>query len=447
MLRCSAFTLYGTLASSASGRRSFFSREVEAAFPSLVLHLGDPAPAVCSVRALKPLLSTRAANVSTGPGWCCCGGEVPRSAPGLARSIPVTRPGALFQACKVSLHLCAPFLGSKRVRQRIAASIGLSAAELQDEICRHLVSERCAGAVSLCRPPALWLSRRGATWAWAVGGGRMEGGRRGAWSQRRAPAPLCCPRPKTAPRCWRGSGAQPGAAAWGAAWRRRRQPSTSWVRGSAGFWHCSRPHWVGSGSGVEVEVEVGLGPWRWPWPCPDSGILMPGLLLDTVPTAWLQQQDLAFLSGGRCWWLHCCPTGQGGVRRPRGCQQLGVRGTRTAPGCCRGSRPGREPRGAGGIAARRPRCLSAVSVSLQLGGGGGPSRPPARGRQQPQCPTPGAPSCSGQEINKAASSQGKCQPCGALWGVLRRPRPCHPPDVALVQCGAAWGHRGVERAG
>ncbi|XP_064366666.1 maestro heat-like repeat-containing protein family member 2B, partial [Dromaius novaehollandiae] len=196
VLRCSAFVLYGTLASSASGRRSFFSREVEAAFPSLVLHLGDPAPAVCS-------------------------------------------------ACKVSLHLCAPFLGSKRVRQRIAAGIGLSAAELQDEICRHLAQD--------C--PTL-LER--------------------LWS--------------TARSCCMGSCVAPQAAA----------------------------------------------------------VHVLGLLLDTVPTAWLQQQDLAFLSGGRCWWLHCCPAGQGGVWRPRGRQQLG---------------------------------------------------------------------------------------------------PCHPPDVALVQCGAAWGHRGVERAG
>ncbi|XP_064367132.1 protein maestro-like [Dromaius novaehollandiae] len=145
VLRRSAFVLYGALASSASRRRSFFSREVEAAFPSLVLHLGDPAPAVCN-------------------------------------------------ACKVSLHLCAPFLGSKRVRQRIAASIGLSAAELQDEICRHLAQD--------C--PVL-LER--------------------LWS--------------TARSCCMGSCVAPQAAA----------------------------------------------------------VHVLGLLLDTVPTAWLQQQDLAFLSG------------------------------------------------------------------------------------------------------------------------------------------------------
>ncbi|XP_067153084.1 maestro heat-like repeat-containing protein family member 2B [Apteryx mantelli] len=90
VLRCLAFALYSTLASSALGRRSFFSREVEVAFPSLVLRLRDPAPAVCD-------------------------------------------------ACKVALHLCAPFLRSKRVRRRIAASMGLSAAELQEEVCRHLV--------------------------------------------------------------------------------------------------------------------------------------------------------------------------------------------------------------------------------------------------------------------------------------------------------------------
>ncbi|XP_064367043.1 protein maestro-like [Dromaius novaehollandiae] len=51
VLRRSAFVLYGALASSASRRRSFFSREVEVAFPSLVLHLGDPAPAVCNALA------------------------------------------------------------------------------------------------------------------------------------------------------------------------------------------------------------------------------------------------------------------------------------------------------------------------------------------------------------------------------------------------------------
>ncbi|XP_067161217.1 maestro heat-like repeat-containing protein family member 2B, partial [Apteryx mantelli] len=92
VLRCSAFTLYSALASSASGRRSLFSREVQEAFPSLVLHLRDPAPAVSN-------------------------------------------------ACKVALHLCAPFLGSKRVRRRIAASTGLSAAELQDEVCSHLARD------------------------------------------------------------------------------------------------------------------------------------------------------------------------------------------------------------------------------------------------------------------------------------------------------------------
>ncbi|XP_068812449.1 maestro heat-like repeat-containing protein family member 2B [Struthio camelus] len=92
VLRRLAFTLYGTLASSASGRRSSFSREVEEVFPSLVLHLRDPAPAVSD-------------------------------------------------ACKGALHLCAPFLGSKRVRRRIATSAGLSAAELQDEICSHLAQD------------------------------------------------------------------------------------------------------------------------------------------------------------------------------------------------------------------------------------------------------------------------------------------------------------------
>ncbi|XP_068811722.1 protein maestro-like [Struthio camelus] len=101
VLRFSAFALYGTLASSALGRRSFFSREVEEAFPSLVLHLRGPAPAVSS-------------------------------------------------ACKVALHQCAPFLGSKRVQQRIAAGAGLSVAELQDKVCGHLAQDCPALLETLC---------------------------------------------------------------------------------------------------------------------------------------------------------------------------------------------------------------------------------------------------------------------------------------------------------
>uniref|UniRef100_A0A8C4IZ96 Maestro/Maestro-like HEAT-repeats domain-containing protein n=2 Tax=Dromaius novaehollandiae TaxID=8790 RepID=A0A8C4IZ96_DRONO len=65
VLRCSAFALYGALASSASGRRSVFSREVEQAFPSLVLHLRDPTPAVSNVRA--PGAPCRAAESPTVP--------------------------------------------------------------------------------------------------------------------------------------------------------------------------------------------------------------------------------------------------------------------------------------------------------------------------------------------------------------------------------------------
>ncbi|KAM8807406.1 maestro heat-like repeat-containing protein family member 2B [Eudromia elegans] len=92
VLRRSAFALYGALALSARSRRTLFCAEVEEIFASLVLHLRDPAPSVCS-------------------------------------------------ACKVTLHLCAPFLPSRTLQGCIASSIGLKAGKLQEEICRHVARE------------------------------------------------------------------------------------------------------------------------------------------------------------------------------------------------------------------------------------------------------------------------------------------------------------------
>uniref|UniRef100_A0A8C6YSM4 Maestro/Maestro-like HEAT-repeats domain-containing protein n=1 Tax=Nothoprocta perdicaria TaxID=30464 RepID=A0A8C6YSM4_NOTPE len=66
-LRRLTFGLYGALASCASGRRSLFSREAEEAFPSLVLHLQDPSPAVCKVRA--PRHPTGSPMVLPEPWW------------------------------------------------------------------------------------------------------------------------------------------------------------------------------------------------------------------------------------------------------------------------------------------------------------------------------------------------------------------------------------------
>ncbi|XP_068812241.1 protein maestro-like [Struthio camelus] len=56
----------------------------------------------------------------------------------------------LGAACKVALHQCAPFLGSKRVQQRIAAGAGLSVAELQDKVCGHLAQDCPALLETLC---------------------------------------------------------------------------------------------------------------------------------------------------------------------------------------------------------------------------------------------------------------------------------------------------------
>ncbi|XP_069655077.1 protein maestro-like isoform X2 [Haliaeetus albicilla] len=53
VLRFSAFSLYAALAAaaSASGKRSFFTREVGETWVSLLLHLRDPIPEVSNVRA------------------------------------------------------------------------------------------------------------------------------------------------------------------------------------------------------------------------------------------------------------------------------------------------------------------------------------------------------------------------------------------------------------
>ncbi|KAM9585639.1 maestro heat-like repeat-containing protein family member 2B [Morphnus guianensis] len=56
VLRFSAFSLYAVLASSASGKRSFFTREVWETWVSLLLHLRDPDPEVSNVRAPRSYL-------------------------------------------------------------------------------------------------------------------------------------------------------------------------------------------------------------------------------------------------------------------------------------------------------------------------------------------------------------------------------------------------------
>ncbi|XP_029891410.1 maestro heat-like repeat-containing protein family member 2B [Aquila chrysaetos chrysaetos] len=92
VLRFSAFSLYAVLASSASGKRSFFTREVWETWVSLLLHLRDPDP--------------EASNV-----------------------------------CRTALYLCAPFLVPERVQETIVTSIGLGAAQLQYEVYHCLVKD------------------------------------------------------------------------------------------------------------------------------------------------------------------------------------------------------------------------------------------------------------------------------------------------------------------
>ncbi|XP_064367442.1 maestro heat-like repeat-containing protein family member 2B [Dromaius novaehollandiae] len=92
-LRSAAFTLYGVLAASATSRwRSFFTEELGSTWATLVLHLRDPDP------------------------------------------------GASM-ACQGALRLCAPFLGLRRVRQGLAVTTRLSAAELLGDVCSQLAQE------------------------------------------------------------------------------------------------------------------------------------------------------------------------------------------------------------------------------------------------------------------------------------------------------------------
>ncbi|XP_069655103.1 uncharacterized protein [Haliaeetus albicilla] len=94
VLRFSAFSLYAALAAaaSASGKRSFFTREVGETWVSLLLHLRDPIPEVSNV-------------------------------------------------CRTTLYLCAPFLVPERVQETVVTSIGLSAAQLQYEVGHCLVRD------------------------------------------------------------------------------------------------------------------------------------------------------------------------------------------------------------------------------------------------------------------------------------------------------------------
>ncbi|XP_074936359.1 protein maestro-like [Phalacrocorax aristotelis] len=117
VLRSSAFSLYAALASSASGKRSFFAREVAETWVSLLLHLRDPDPEVSNARAPTSHLQSR--SKPGGTTWL----------------------DSLFQVCRTALYLCAPFLGPERVQETIITSIGLSAAELQYEVCHCLVRD------------------------------------------------------------------------------------------------------------------------------------------------------------------------------------------------------------------------------------------------------------------------------------------------------------------
>uniref|UniRef100_A0A663F5A3 Maestro/Maestro-like HEAT-repeats domain-containing protein n=1 Tax=Aquila chrysaetos chrysaetos TaxID=223781 RepID=A0A663F5A3_AQUCH len=104
VLRFSAFSLYAVLASSASGKRSFFTREVWETWVSLLLHLRDPDPEASNVRAPPPR--------------------------------------SYLQNCR------------KPQKETIVTSIGLGAAQLQYEVYHCLVSELCPGETS--RPQGLF---------------------------------------------------------------------------------------------------------------------------------------------------------------------------------------------------------------------------------------------------------------------------------------------------
>ncbi|KAM9585631.1 uncharacterized protein ACIBXB_007807 isoform 2-T2 [Morphnus guianensis] len=46
-----------------------------------------------------------------------------------------------FQVCRTTLYVCTPFLVPERVQESIVTSIGLSAAQLQYEVCHCLVRD------------------------------------------------------------------------------------------------------------------------------------------------------------------------------------------------------------------------------------------------------------------------------------------------------------------
>ncbi|XP_021238738.1 protein maestro-like [Numida meleagris] len=101
VLRSSAFSLYAALASSASGNRSFFAREVMETWVSLLLHLRDPDPEVSKV-------------------------------------------------CRTTLYLRAPFLRPEELQECITTSAGLSAADLQYEVCLLLARDAPEMLERLC---------------------------------------------------------------------------------------------------------------------------------------------------------------------------------------------------------------------------------------------------------------------------------------------------------
>ncbi|XP_075764636.1 protein maestro-like [Pelodiscus sinensis] len=97
-LRALAFVLFGILASSAKRKwKDYFAKQVRQSWVSLLLHLQDPSPEVS-------------------------------------------------MECRATFHLCAPFLGLKRLQtilnEHLSCRTELNPEELQMDICRHLAKEK-----------------------------------------------------------------------------------------------------------------------------------------------------------------------------------------------------------------------------------------------------------------------------------------------------------------
>ncbi|XP_064360030.1 maestro heat-like repeat-containing protein family member 2B [Dromaius novaehollandiae] len=94
VLRSSAFTLYGVLASSAKRKwKSFLGKEITTStWTRIMLHLQDPDPEVCN-------------------------------------------------ACRSTFLLCTPFLGLQKLQTQVALNTEKSAEELQEAVCSHLARD------------------------------------------------------------------------------------------------------------------------------------------------------------------------------------------------------------------------------------------------------------------------------------------------------------------